>query len=37
MLPQAPSTVSANDAAKDGMGGVHFIPNLNGTMQPILW
>jgi hypothetical protein len=37
LLPQAPSTIGASDAAKDGMGGVNLLPNPNGTMQPVLW
>jgi hypothetical protein len=37
LLPHAPSTIGARDAAKDGMGGVPFLPNPNGTMQPVLW
>jgi hypothetical protein len=31
-----PTTLGAQDAATTGMGGVHFVPQLNGTVQPML-
>jgi hypothetical protein len=37
LLPHVPSTIGASDAANDRMGGVHFLSNPNGTMQPIIW
>jgi hypothetical protein len=36
LSPQALSTIGASDAAKDGMGGLHFILNPDGTVYPIL-
>jgi hypothetical protein len=32
-----PDTLGDKDAAATGMGGVHFVPQLDGTMQPMLW
>jgi hypothetical protein len=32
-----PCTMDAQDAVKSGMGGVHFIPLLDGTIEPTLW
>jgi hypothetical protein len=32
-----PSTLGAHDAAATGMGGVHFVPLPDGTVEPLLW
>lgn len=32
-----PATLGACDAAGQGMGGVHFVPDKDGTIIPILW
>ena len=32
-----PATLGACDAAGQGMGGVHFIPQADGTIIPLLW
>jgi hypothetical protein len=32
-----PATIGAQDAAGSGMGGVHFVPLPDGTIQPLLW
>jgi hypothetical protein len=32
-----PDTLGAQDAAATGMGGVHSVPQLDGTVQPMLW
>jgi hypothetical protein len=32
-----PGTRGACDASNMGMGGVHFIPQMDGTMKPYLW
>lgn len=32
-----PATLGACDAAGTGMGGIHFIPDANGAVTPILW
>jgi hypothetical protein len=32
-----PYTLGAQGAAATGMGGIHFVPHLNGTVQPMLW
>jgi hypothetical protein len=37
LLPHAPSTISTSDASGAGVGGVHFIPLPDGTIQPLLW
>jgi hypothetical protein len=38
LTPQPESTLGACDAARSGMGGVHFVPSPSGThVQPILW
>jgi hypothetical protein len=29
--------LGAQDASAMGMGGVHFVPNEDGTVQPLLW
>jgi hypothetical protein len=31
-----PDTLGAQDAAATGMGGVYFVPHLDGTVQPML-
>jgi hypothetical protein len=32
-----PSTLGAHDAAASGMGGIHFFPMGDGSVDPILW
>jgi hypothetical protein len=32
-----PDMMRAQDAAATGMGGAHFVPQLDGTVQPMLW
>lgn len=32
-----PATLGACDAAGTGMGGVHFVPDEQGVMQPLMW
>lgn len=32
-----PSALGAHDAAATGMGGVHFVPLPDGTVEPLLW
>jgi hypothetical protein len=32
-----PDTLGAQDAAETGMGDVHFVPQIDGTVQPMLW
>jgi hypothetical protein len=32
-----PATIGAQDTAGSGMGGVHFVPLPDGTIQPLLW
>jgi hypothetical protein len=32
-----PVTIGTQDAAGSGMGGVHFVPLPDGTIQPLLW
>ena len=32
-----PATLGACDAAGEGMGGVHFVPDESGNVIPILW
>lgn len=37
VIPSEPVTRGACDASSEGMGGVHFVPLLNGSVQPIVW
>jgi len=37
LIPTEPSIVGACDAAGTGMGGVFFVPSLDGSIQPYLW
>jgi hypothetical protein len=37
ILKTKPDTLGAQDAAATGMSGVHFVPRLDGTVQPMLW
>jgi hypothetical protein len=38
VIPKAtPDTLGAQDAAEFGMGGVHFVPQMDGSVQPLLW
>jgi hypothetical protein len=32
-----PDTLGAQDAAATGMGGVHFVPQLDGNVQSMMW
>jgi hypothetical protein len=32
-----PATLGAQDAARQGMGGFHFVPLPHGDVQPLLW
>jgi hypothetical protein len=34
---EKPGTLGAQDAATMGMDGVHFVPQLDGSTQPMLW
>jgi hypothetical protein len=36
VMPQQPGVIGACDAAGSGMGGVHFVPTLEGII-PLLW
>jgi hypothetical protein len=35
-FPSVPP-ISASDASGEGLGGIHFIPNPDGLIQPFLW
>jgi hypothetical protein len=38
VIPKAtPDTLGAQDAAAVGMGGVNFVPQMDGSVQPLLW
>jgi hypothetical protein len=37
ILTDKPDTLGAKDATATGICGVHFVPQLNGTTQPMLW
>jgi hypothetical protein len=37
LLPQAPLTIGASNASGTGMGGIHFIPHPDGSIQPCIW
>jgi hypothetical protein len=36
ILHKRPDNFGAQDTAATGMGGVHFVPRDNGTVQPLL-
>jgi hypothetical protein len=36
VMPQQPGAIGACDAAVSGMGGVHFVPTLDGII-PLMW
>jgi hypothetical protein len=37
LLPQASSMIGSSDALGTGMGGIHFTPQPDGSIQPCLW